>query len=369
MVSLLKVKHWAFSASVVALAAGIASCAPSSPPTAPGAGTSSPAAGTGGGGTITINGAGATAPNPLYQRWFADYNKVDPAVQISYQSVGSGAGVKQFLEQTVDFGASDDPLKDEDRAKFPQARGSGPIQVPSTGIFVVLAYNLDGVDNLKLSRESYCGIVDGSIKTWNDAKLVKDNPGVTLPDTPITFTHRSDGSGTTAIFTKHIAEACPNWKAGSGKSIEWPVGTGAKGNEGVTAGIQQTPGAVGYTEFSNAKEANLKMASLQNKAGEFITPSPDAAAKALDGVKPDANLAVSVPDPEGKDAYPIVSLTYLLLYEQYPDATKGETLKKVVNWALKEGKAGATELGYIPLPDEIVTQVASKLDTIKVAAK
>jgi len=367
MVSLLQVKHWAFSASAIALVSGLAACAPSTPPSSPNAAGGSPA--TGSGSTVSISGAGATAPNPLYQRWFADYRTVDPNVQISYQSVGSGAGVRQFLEQTVDFGASDDPLKDEDRAKFPKDRGAGPVQVPTTGVFVVFSYNLDGVDNLRLSRQSYCGILDGSIKTWNDPQLAKDNPGANLPSTPISFTHRSDGSGTTAIFTKHVSEACPNWKAGSGKSIEWPVGTGAKGNEGVTATIQQTPGAIGYTEFSNAKEANLKMATLENKAGEFITPSPDAAAKALEGAKPDANLVVSVPDPAGKDAYPIVSLTYMLLYEQYPDAAKGETLKKVVNWALKDGKAAATELGYIPLPDDIVTQVASKLDTIKVASK
>jgi phosphate transport system substrate-binding protein len=318
---------------------------------------------------MAINGAGASAPNPLYQKWFADYNKVDPAVQISYQSVGSGAGVKQFMEQTVDFGATDDPLKDDARAKYPTARGSAPIQVPTTGLFVVFAYNLEGVDGLKLSRETYCAIADGSIKTWNDPKIAKDNAGVTLPDTPVTWVYRSDGSGTTAIFTNHIAKACPNWKAGSGKAIEWPGGTGAKGNEGVTAQIQQTPGGIGYTEFSFAKENNLKMASLQNKAGDMVEPTPEAAAKALAGVEPDKNFAVKVPDPEQAGAYPIVSLTYLLLYEQYPDQAKADALKKVVNWALKDGKAAATELGYIPLPDDIVTKVATQLDTIKVASK
>lgn len=324
---------------------------------------------TGGGGAITLNGAGASAPNPLYQRWFADYNKVDPNVQISYQSVGSGAGVKQFIEQTVDFGASDDPLKDADRGKYPSARGAGPVQIPTTGIFVVFAYNLDGVENLKLSRESYCGIVDGSIKTWNDPKLTKENPDAKLPDTPITFAYRSDGSGTTAVFTKHLVKSCPNWKGGSGKSVEWPTGTGAKGNEGVTAQIQQASGTIGYTEFSYAKENALKVATLQNKAGEFITPSPEAAEKALVGVEPDKNLVVSVPDPEQKDAYPIVSLTYLLLYEQYPDSAKADALKKMVNWALKDGKAAVAELGYIPLPDEIATKVVTQLDTIKVASK
>lgn len=371
MVSLLNVSRWAFSASAIALAASLASCAPSAPPTAPGAsGTgASPAARADAGGKISITGAGSTAANPIYQRWFADYKKVDPNVQISYQSVGSGAGVKQFLEQTIDFGASDAPLKDEEIAKYPKDRGSGPVQVPTTGVFLVMPYNLDGVDNLKLSREAYCGIVDGSIKTWNDPKIAKANSGAKLPSSPITFVHRSDGSGTTDIFTNHVAKACPNWKAGAGKSVEWPTGQGAKGNEGVTAQIQQTPSAIGYTEYSYAQENKLKMAVLQNKAGEFITPSPEAAAKSLEGAKLDSRLAVSIPDPEAKGAYPIISLTYMLLYEQYPDAKKAETLKKVVNWALTDGKAAAIELGYIPLPSEVVTKVAAQLDTIKVASK
>lgn len=371
MVSLLNISRWAFSVSAIAFAASLASCAPSTPPTGPGAaGTgASPAASTSAGGKTSLNGAGATAPNPLYQRWFADYNKVDPNVQISYQSVGSGAGVKQFLEQTVDFGATDSPLKDDEAAKFPKDRGTAPVQIPSTGLFVVMAYNLQGVDSLKLSREAYCGIADGSIKTWNDPKIAKENAGAKLPSTPITFVHRSDGSGTTAIFTKHLEKACPNWKAGSGKSVEWPAGTGAKGNEGVTAQVQQTPGSIGYTEFSFAKENNLQMASLQNKAGEYIVPSPDAASKALEGVKLNDRLAASVPDPAGKGSYPIVSLTYLLLYEQYPDATKAEALKKMVSWALKDGKSAAADLGYIPLPSDIITKVATRLDTIKVAAK
>lgn len=273
------------------------------------------------------------------------------------------------MSGTVDFGATDDPLKDEDRKKYPADRGAAPIQVPSTGLFIVMAYNLDGVDGLKLSRESYCGIVDGSITTWNDAKLVKDNPGAKLPSTPITLVYRSDGSGTTAIFTKHLTKACPNWKVGSGKSVEWPVGTGAKGNEGVTAQIQQTPGAVGYTEYSYATANKLKVAALQNKGGEFIVPSPEAAAKALVGAKMGDDLSVSVPDPEAKDAYPIVSLTYILLYEQYKDPAKAETLKKLMAWILKDGKTAATELGYIPLPEEIVTKVATRLGTIKVAAE
>ena len=374
MFSSLKLTRWAVSAPAIALAFGLASCGPSAPPSAPTASGPATTATTAAnqpasGAKVTLNGAGASAPDPIYKRWFADYGKVDPNAQISYQSVGSGAGIKQFLSGTVDFGATDDPLKDEDRKKYPTDRGSGPIQVPSTGLFIVMAYNLEGVTGLKLSRESYCGIADGSITTWNDPKLAKDNAGAKLPSTPITFVHRSDGSGTTAIFTKHLTKACPNWKVGSGKSVEWPVGTGAKGNEGVTAQIQQTPGAIGYTEYSYAQANKLTPATLQNKAGEFIPPAPESAAKALVGATLSDDLSVSIPDPEAKDAYPIVSLTYILVYEQYKDPAKAETLKKLMAWILKDGKPAATELGYIPLPDEIVTKVATRLGTIKVAAE
>ncbi len=357
----------AFSASAIALTLGLVSCA-SQPPAAPpgastGTGTTASPAATTGGAAVSLSGAGASAPNPLYQRWFQDYNKANPGVQISYDSVGSGAGVKRFLDQTIDFGATDSALKDEERAKLPAERGKA-IQVPSTGLFVVFAYNLDGVDGLKLSREAFCGIVDGSVKTWNDPLIAKANEGAKLPAEPITFVHRSDGSGTTSIFTKHIVKACPNWKAGDGKTVEWPTGTGAKGNEGVTAQIQQTKGSIGYTEFSYAKENKLKMATIQNKAGEFVVPSPEAAAKAFVGAKVPDDFAVKVPDPEQKEAYPIVSLTWLLMYEKPKDPVKAKASADFLRWALKEGKPAVEELGYIPLPEEMVTKVAAALDTI-----
>jgi phosphate transport system substrate-binding protein len=344
------------------LVVALAACSPS--PTTPSS-SMSPTASTpaGGGATVSISGAGASAPNPLYQRWFAEYNKKNPNVQISYQSVGSGAGVKQFMAKTVDFGATDSALKKDEKAEFPADRGTA-IQVPSTGLFVVFAYNLDGVKGLKLSRETFCGIADGSIKKWNDEKVKKDNAGAKLPDGDITFVYRSDGSGTTSIFTKHIEKACPNWKAGSGKSVEWPTGTGAKGNEGVTAQIKQTKGAIGYTEYSFAKENSLEMATIQNKAGEFITPSPDAAAKALSGVKIPEDFAVSVPDPEAKDAYPIVSLTWLLFYSKYEDSAKVDALKSFTKWALTDGKVFATELGYIPIPEDVAAKVNTAVDAI-----
>jgi phosphate transport system substrate-binding protein len=202
------------------------------------------------GAAVSLSGAGASFPAPLYQRWFADYNKENPNTQISYQSVGSGAGVEQFLAGTVDFGASDQPLKDEEKAQFREKYGADAIQVPVTGGSIVMAYNLEGVDDLKLPREVYCGIVTGEITQWNDPAIASANQGTNLPNEQIQFVHRSDGSGTTFGFTNHLQEACPDWKAGANKSVEWPVGTGAKGNEGVTAQIQQTPGAIGYTEFS-----------------------------------------------------------------------------------------------------------------------
>ncbi len=365
-----KSTRWVAAAPALALAMGLASCAPqtANAPSATGGTTSSPAASSAGGATVSISGAGASAPNPLYQRWFQEYNKANPNVQISYQSVGSGAGVKQFLAETVDFGATDSALKDEERKEVKAERGK-VVQVPTTGLFIVFAYNLDGVDGLKLSRESFCGIADGTIKSWDDAKIAKDNAGVKLPSEPITFVHRSDGSGTTSIFTKHIVKACPNWKAGDGKTVEWPTGTGAKGNEGVTAQIQQTKGSIGYTEFSFAKENGLKMATLQNKAGEFIAPSPDAAAKALVGAKIPDDFALKVPDPEQKDAYPIVSLTWVLLYENPKEPAKSKAFSEFMKWAMKDGKSFATDLGYIPLPEEVSAKVLAALDTIKVAAK
>jgi phosphate transport system substrate-binding protein len=368
MVFSFRTARLALPVSAIALSLGLFGCPSTTTPTAPtAAGGSAAPAGTApaaGGPATDLKGAGATAPYPLYQKWFSEYSKTKPGTVISYESIGSGAGVKQFLAETVDFGATDSPLKDDEKAKVPAKRGKA-IQVPTTGLFVVFAYNLEGVPALKLSRESFCGIVDGTIKTWNDPKLVKDNAGVTLPASPVAFVYRSDGSGTTSIFTKHIEKACPNWKAGSGKTVEWSGGTGAKGNDGVTAQIQQTKGSIGYTEFSFAKENNLSMAAIQNKAGEFIVPTPEAAAKALSGVTIPADFAVSVPDPEAKDAYPIVSLTWLLLYSQYDDAAKADTLKSMIKWALADGKKATEELGYIPLPAEVITKVLAEVDTIK----
>ncbi|MBF2002896.1 MAG: phosphate ABC transporter substrate-binding protein PstS [Synechococcales cyanobacterium M58_A2018_015] len=368
MTSLSRLKRRAFLTTLTVMSLGLAaSCAPSTDAPAPSANApTAPAAGGGGGGTVTLSGAGASFPAPLYQRWFADYNKQNPNTQISYQSVGSGAGVEQFLAGTVDFGATDAPLKDEERAKFEEKFGAPPIQVPMTGGSIVFAYNLNGVDDLKLSREAYCGIVTGEITRWNDPAIASANPGANLPSEPIQFVHRSDGSGTTFAFTNHLTAACPNWTAGADKAISWPTGTGAKGNEGVTAQIQQTPGAIGYTEFSYARENGLQMAAIENKSGKIVEPTPEAGALAFKGETIPADFALLVPDPANPDAYPISTLTWLLLYPQMQDAAKADALKSVISWALSDGKAQATDLGYLPLEDELATKVKAEVEKITV---
>ena len=359
--------------TLLALTIGLAAagCTPTNPdvPTpgntpAPGAAGTPPAAS--GGANVSISGAGATFPAPLYQRWFADYNKANPGTQISYQSVGSGAGIEQFLAGTVDFGATDAPLKAEERAKFKAKYNAEPIQVPMTGGSVVFAYNLDGVKDLKLSRAAYCGIAAGKITKWNDPAISKANPGAKFPDAAIQFVHRSDGSGTTFQFTNHLKVACPEWTAGVNKSVAWPKGmTGAKGNEGVSAQIQQTPNSIGYIEYSYAKQTAISMAAIENKSGKLIPPTPEAGAAAFVGEKVPADLALLVPDSANPQAYPITGLTWLLLYPQPKDAAKSTALKSTIDWALTTGKATVTELGYVPLDDELVTKVKAELTKVK----
>ncbi|WP_295613603.1 phosphate ABC transporter substrate-binding protein PstS [Chamaesiphon sp. GL140_3_metabinner_50] len=348
----------------------ISACTPKSPdvatPPTGGTGTapaSSPASG--GGGGSSLSGAGASFPAPLYQRWFADYNKANPGTQISYQSVGSGAGIEQYLAGTVDFGATDAPLKAEERAKFKAKYSAEPIQVPMTGGSVVFAYNLDGVKDLKLSRAAYCGIVAGKITKWNDPEIAKANAGAKLPDQTIQFVHRSDGSGTTYQFTTHLKAACPVWTAGANKSVSWPVGTGAKGNEGIAAQIQQTPNSIGYVEYAYGKQTSLAMAAIENKSGKLIAPSPEAGAEAFVGEKIPADLALTVADSANPKAYPISGLTWLLLYPQSKDAAKQTALKAVIDWSLTTGKATATELGYVPLDAELTTKVKAELAKVK----
>ncbi|GAB4378513.1 MAG: hypothetical protein Kow00121_30510 [Elainellaceae cyanobacterium] len=354
-------------AAVAAVASGVWSLQHLSPKlgTTPESDVPSPTVSAPSGSSITLSGAGASFPTLLYQRWFEDFNKENPNVQISYQAVGSGAGVEQFLAGTVDFGATDTPLTDEEKVQFQQTYGAEPIQVPMTGGSIVFAYNLEGVDNLKLSRDAYCGIVSGDITNWNNPTIVATNQGVSLPDQPIQWVHRSDGSGTTALVTNHLAAACPNWTAGFGKVVEWPTGTGAKGNEGVTAQIQQAPGAIGYVEYAYADVNNLEMAAIENQAGNIVEPSPETAARAFTGEDVPADFALLVSDPSAPDAYPIVGLTWMLFYSTYQEQAKAEAIKEIVTYGLTTGKQAAIDLGYIPLDQPLIRKVQEAVATLQ----
>ena len=317
----------------------------------------------------SLTGAGASFPAPLYQRWFSEYNQENPGVQISYQSVGSGAGVEQYLQGTVDFGASDKPLSEEERATFESSYGAAPIQVPMTAGSVVFAYNLPGVDSLELPRETYCGIVNGEITEWSDRAIAEANPTAALPDTPISWIHRSDGSGTTFLFTNHISAACPNWQGGADKTVEWPTGIGAKGNEGIAAQVAQTEGGIGYVEYAYAKENGISMAAIENQSGNIVPPSPEAASLVFEGETIPEDFALTVPDPANPEAYPIAGLTWLLLYPEYEDPTTAQALQSVVDWALTSGDEYATQLGYIPLPQDVEDRVVQTVQEAVVANK
>lgn len=312
---------------------------------------------------VQLVGAGASFPAPLYQRWFQDFNQKHPKVQINYQSVGSGAGVEQFTKGTVDFGASDTAMKDEEIQKVGD---KGVILLPMTAGSIVLAYNLPQVNELKLPRQVYTDILLGKIKKWNDPAIKQANPGVNLPDQNITVVHRSDGSGTTGVFTKHLSAISPEWKSkvGDGKTVQWPTGVGAKGNEGVTAQIQQTQGAIGYVEYGYAKNNNLKFASLENKAKKFVAPTDQSAAKTLETVKLPENLRAFITDPEGDDAYPIVTYTWMLAHKKYDDPQKAKAVEAMIEYGLTEGQKVSPELGYVPLPKTVIDKVAAAADQI-----
>ncbi|CBN56849.1 MULTISPECIES: phosphate ABC transporter substrate-binding protein PstS [Kamptonema] len=315
---------------------------------------------------VSLTGAGASFPAPLYQRWFQDFNTANPKLQINYQSVGSGAGVEQFTKGTVDFGASDTAMKDEEIAKVPADKGV--LLLPMSAGSIVIAYNLPDVAELKLPRDVYVDIFLGKITKWNDPKIAAANPGAKLPDQNITVVHRSDGSGTTDVFTKHLSAISPEWKekVGEGKTVEWPSAgnVGGKGNEGVTASIQQTVGAIGYIEYGYAKSNNVKFAALQNKAGNFIVYNDEAGAKTLSAVTLPENLRAFIPDPEGADSYPIVSYTWMLIPKKITDPNKAKSIEAMIEYGLNEGQKVSAELGYVPLPQNVREKVAAAADGI-----
>jgi len=309
-----------------------------------------------------LSGAGATFPAPLYQRWSKEF-KDKTGAEVNYQSVGSGAGVKNLTLGVVDFAGSDAAMSDEEIAKV----AKGVVMIPATAGSIVLAYNLPGVKDIKLSRETYAGIFLGTVTAWNDPAIAKENPGITLPNTPIIVAYRSDGSGTTFVFTKHLSAISPAFKdaVGEDKSVTFPVGQGGKGNEGVTAIIKQAPGTIGYVEYGYAEHNGLSMASLQNKSGNFVKPAPESGAATLASVELPANLRIWPADPNGAQDYPIATFTWLLLNKKYDDATKLKALKDFVTYGLTDGQKFAPELGYIPLPAPVVEKAKAALATVQ----
>jgi len=316
---------------------------------------------------LLINGAGATFPFPLYSKWFSEYNKLHPNLKFNYQSIGSGGGIKQITEGTVDFGASDAVMTDEELAK---ARDI--VHIPMVLGSVVLVYNLEGVENLKLSADLISGIFLGKIKTWNDPSLTKENPGLKLPSTAITVAHRSDGSGTTNIFTDYLSKVSPEWKSivGVGKSVKWPSGLGGKGNEGVTGLVKQNPGAIGYVELAYATQNKLNTASLKNKAGAYVKASIESTSAAAANVQvSDDFRSSSVTDADGKGAYPIAGFTYLLVHKDQKDRAKGDALMHFLWWAVHDGQKLAAPLDYAPLPAPIVKKVEAVLKQLTVEGR
>jgi phosphate transport system substrate-binding protein len=316
---------------------------------------------------LRLVGSGASFPFPLYSTWFKTFSKENKGILVDYQAKGSGAGIKDFLNKTVDFAASDAAMKDEEMAQVKE----GVQLLPMTAGTVVLAYNLPGnPKGLKLSREVYPKIFNAEIKKWNDPLIVKDNPDLKLPDLDITVVRRADSSGTTFVFTQHLSAISETWKKGPGfgTTVKWADSdkiVAAPKNDGVTATIKQTPGAIGYIEYGYAEMAKVNMAALQNKAGKFVMPSEQSGAEALAKAAMPADLRVWLPDPEGEGSYPIATYTWMIFYEKYADPQKAEAIKKLITYCLKEGQKISSKMGYIPLPENVVQVVSKAAENIQ----
>jgi phosphate transport system substrate-binding protein len=342
------------AAGVLALAVTVAGCgggsAPSGPPAHPG-----------------ITGAGATFPYPLYSKWFDEYHKLHPDVQINYQSIGSGGGIRQVLAGTVDFGATDGPMSDEQL----QQASNVPLHFPTTLGAVVPIYNVAGVGaGLKFTPSALAGIFLGTVKTWNDPAIAAANPGVALPARDIVLVHRSDGSGTTYVWTDYLSKVSDDWKrqVGRGTSVKWPVGLGGKGNEGVSGLVKQTPDAIGYVELVYSAQNRLTSGAVQNVAGAFVQADVDSvtrAAASAAAAMPD-DFRVSITNPTGPDAYPIASFTWLLVPSHISDPAKGAAIVKFLEWMLTDGQAMAAPLSYAPLPAEVVAKELKAIERIRV---
>lgn len=311
-----------------------------------------------------INGAGASFPYPLYSKWIRFYHEQNPQVKINYQSIGSGGGIRQVIQGTVDFGASDAPMNVHEVKKAKQ----NILHIPTVLGSVVVAYNLPELtEELKLTPELLVGIYLGELKTWNHPKIVRLNPELKNESAHILPVRRSDGSGTTAVFTDYLAKVSPIWKmeVGEGKSLKWPVGLGGKGNEGVTGLVKQNQGAIGYIEFTYAASSGLPIAFLQNSSGHFVTPTLEAISKSAQGVEMPKDFRVSITNSADPEAYPITAFTYLLVPENMP-SKKAKVLLQFLEWAMTEGQSLAPELRYAPLPESIVSKVKENLKELPV---
>jgi len=316
--------------------------------------------------TLTVTGAGATFPYPLYSKWFYEYSNAHPGVNFNYQSIGSGGGIRQITVGTVDFGASDAPMTDEEMAKLP-----GPIfHIPTAIGAVTVVYNLQGMGSgLTLTQEALADIFLGKIMKWNDPKIASQNRDKKLPVEDIVVAHRSDGSGTTDIFTNYLSTVSPEWKekVGRGKSVKWPVGLGGKGNEGVAGVVKQTPGAIGYVELAYSTQNRMTVAAIRNKEGHFVLPTLESTSRAAAGAAKTmpADYRVALVDAPGKESYPICGLTWLLIYRDQNDVAKGKALVSFLKWAMHDGQRINASLLYAPIPKPVVEKVDATLKQIR----
>jgi len=311
-----------------------------------------------------LNAAGATFPYPIYSKWFNEYHKQHPDIQINYQSIGSGGGIRQVLAGTVDFGASDGPMSDD---QLSQAK-TKILHIPTVLGAVVPAYNVPGMKGeLKFTPQALAGIYLGRITSWNDKAIADANPGVSLPNQPIIVVHRSDGSGTTYIWTDYLSKVSPDWKSqvGAKTSVSWPVGLGAKGNEGVAGMVRQMEGAIGYVELIYAMQNNISYGTVKNSAGEFVKASLESTTSAAASAKMPPDFRVSITNAPGKGAYPIASFTWLLIPVQAKDAQRGQIIKDFLNWMVDDGQNMVTQLSYAPLPKEVAGKVKATIAQVR----
>jgi phosphate transport system substrate-binding protein len=316
-------------------------------------------------GQTTLNGAGATFPYPMYSKWFSEYNKLHPDVQINYQSIGSGGGIRQVLNGTVDFGASDGPMSDEQLAQSK----TKILHIPTVLGAVVPAYNVPGTSGeIKFTPEALAGIFLGKIQNWNNPAIAKANPGTKFPDQAIVVIHRSDGSGTTFIFTDYLSKVSKDWErtVGKGTSVKWPIGLGGKGNEGVAGQVRQLQGAIGYVELIYAVQNKITYGSVRNAAGNFVKASLEGVTEAAASAKTmPADFRVSITNAPGKTAYPISSFTWLLIPAQAKDPTKGKIIADFLDWMVSDGQKMTGQLSYAPLPESVVEKVKAAIKQIR----